>query len=613
VLGPVGALRELEAICEGMLAGRGGPAAANRPSLVSDLSLALRKLGPRTTASAGKTLTSFQAELSRIKERLETPQGARVIALSLAVLFDKLAEELVVAAAWWDTVDAFTDDEVAAETCELRVAQLVELVENRGVDFSRWTNLAEGLLGDDARTLKWAGEDVLVDDETGLQFGGIDEQRRLELCAQTLAELPSRARFAVWLLIDNAALSDAFQSVGPIWLFDSRFWPDAVRSGEAAKRVGQNLPVPPELADWDEAKLALGWDADTQMFRGVDLQSPRLLARVWVESTTVAGATDQARTVVQGMVDLATPDSGWLLLDGYATWREGLGWSHQGFRDPRAAAAAHVRHPAHDRTASKLEDLDAQFMERWLRAEPAALEAVDDALWTVAVERAPSPSHRIMLAIRAVERTLGQARQKRSDSWAEAASRYLRGSWVDFTLANEVLDAGFCAVNGLPDKSGANADLNHSLHALMFPPSDSPGTMAAFVRGFAALGDDVVAALLEGSMEHRIVREAIAVLTSSESALKRLAGLGTCFDRLLERTERQRNALTHGTGTTRTVVAGVDAFVVVLAQYMAQETLRRAATGKEPLIEFERSRVRALEQQARLEVGESPLSVLWPD
>ncbi len=613
ILGPVSALRELEAICTGMLGGRGGPAVANRPSLAKDLSCALRSLGPKTVTTTGKALTSFQAELSSIKDRLETPQGARVTVLSLVVLLERLAEEEVVAAAWWDLVDTFKDDAQSAETCEMRLAQLVELAENRGVDFEQWATLAEGLLGDDARTLKWAGEDVEVDENAGPQFGRVDEVRRLELCAQTLAQVPDHAGFAVWLLIDNAALWDAFQAVGSIWLFDSRFWPDYVRPGEAQKRVGQDLPTPPELADWDEAKLALGWDDEQKTFGDLAPETPRLLARVWLRSTTVARATDHARAVIQGMVDLAKSDSGWVLLDGYATWKDGVGWSHQGFWDPRVAAAPDVRHPVHDRTASKLEDFDVEFVERWLRAEPVAIEAAHDALWTIAVERAPSSSQRIMLAIRAVERTLGQAREKRNDSWAEAASRYLRASWVEFTLADELLDAGFCAVNALSDKMGANAELNRRLHPVMFPPSSVPWTTAGFANGFAELANDLVAALPEGSMEHRIVREAEAVLTSPAAALSRLTELGVRFDRLLERTERQRNALTHGTGSTESVVAGVDGFVVVLARYVAQETLRRAASGKEPLIDLERSRVRALEQQARLEVGDLPRAVLWPE
>jgi len=81
---------------------------------------------------------------------------------------------------------------------------------------------------------------------------------------------------------------------------------------------------------------------------------------------------------------------------------------------------------------------------------------------------------------------------------------------------------------------------------------------------------------------------------------------------LLARTERQRNALTHGTGTTEAVVRGVDGFAVVLARYAANEMMHQASTGKEPLIELERDRVQALEREARLTAGDGPLGVLWP-
>ena len=41
--------------------------------------------------------------------------------------------------------------------------------------------------------------------------------------------------------------------------------------------------------------------------------------------------------------------------------------------------------------------------------------------------------------------------------------------------------------------------------------------------------------------------------------------------------------------------------------------MRQAETGQAPLVEFERDRVNALECDARLEAGESPMDVLWPE
>jgi hypothetical protein len=40
--------------------------------------------------------------------------------------------------------------------------------------------------------------------------------------------------------------------------------------------------------------------------------------------------------------------------------------------------------------------------------------------------------------------------------------------------------------------------------------------------------------------------------------------------------------------------------------------MRQAETGKEPLSEFEHTRIEALNRQAALEAGSSPLDVLFP-
>lgn len=150
-LGPVSALLELDAVCAGMLAGRGGPNQTNRSSLVDDLQRALGALGPETRKEAGQTLESFQRDLKKLGRRLDSTQGARVAALSLRVMLDQLKSEALVAAAWQDAVAVFDDVEASAERCELRLRQLVELAEHRGVDYADWALIAELILGDDAR------------------------------------------------------------------------------------------------------------------------------------------------------------------------------------------------------------------------------------------------------------------------------------------------------------------------------------------------------------------------------------------------------------------------------------------------------------------------------
>ena len=354
VLGPVSALREFEAVCGSMLAGRGGPYPANRGSLIDDLSRALRELGPGTQAAAGQVLRDFQTQLPRLHARLDTPQGARVAALSLRPLFSRLAEEAVVGAAWPDTVSAFLDVDTCAEVCERRIAQLTELAENRGVDFSRWVSTAEGLLGDDAWVLSRYEEGVAVDTSAGPQFGRVDEERRVELCEQALAELASRSAVAVWLVIDNAAIRSGFLAVGPVWFFDGRLWPDGARSGTSMKQE-EGLSPPQELVDWDAAK---GW------FEHLPSVGHRVFARVWFDDASVTRAREHARRVVRDMIDVANSTSHWKLLDGAVSWREGGGWSGSTFMD--ATAGDRLVHPVHERTATELDTFDRGLVTRWV-------------------------------------------------------------------------------------------------------------------------------------------------------------------------------------------------------------------------------------------------------
>lgn len=602
VLGPVSALHELEAICAGMLSGRGGPNVANRPSLVDDLQRALGGLGPQTRDAAGQLLVGFQSELTRLKARLDMPQGARVTALTVGRVLERFRNEAVVAASWRDTVATFLDDEETSEQCELRIAQFVELAEHRGVEFAAWAAPASGLLGDLPQAYRGTGEDIAEALKAGAKLAGVPEARRIELAEQELAILPERTAVAVWLVIDHAALRDHFEAVGPVRFYYHSLWPEQVRSGPMMDVDGVEHPAPEELDDWDDAK---------EVFENLEEVEHRVFARVRVDAATDRDAQQRARTVVRDLIDLAKHDSDWVLLDGAVSWSPG-GWSGEGFSRPGASKTAGAAHPVHEGTAENLRAFDADFVRRWLDGDVLAAGAVDDALWTVAMERAPAPSHRIMLAIRAVERTLGQAREEERDNWAKPAARYLRSVWVNYTLVNDLRQNAVSVLNAV-QHNGHASDLHARLHPVVFPPSSDENDWPTFTRGFARLAPEILQTLPEGSMEHRLARETNDVLSSPEGALKRLHELGDRFDRLLARTERQRNALTHGTGTAEAVVRGVDGFAVVLARYAANEVMHQASTGKEPLIEFERDRVQALERDSRLEAGDGPLGVLWPE
>jgi hypothetical protein len=160
-----------------------------------------------------------------------------------------------------------------------------------------------------------------------------------------------------------------------------------------------------------------------------------------------------------------------------------------------------------------------------------------------------------------------------------------------FTLTNERNDAAIVAVNGVEGK--ADISLCQSRWRVVAPPEG--WSVATFAREFGALVEQVMGSLDDVSMPPRILREAAVVLTTPEGALMRVQLPDSRFDRLSRRTERQRNALTHGPGTTDAAILSVDDFVVVLARFIGQEVTRQATTRPGPLVEFERQRVQAVD------------------
>jgi len=108
------------------------------------------------------------------------------------------------------------------------------------------------------------------------------------------------------------------------------------------------------------------------------------------------------------------------------------------------------------------------------------------------------------------------------------------------------------------------------------------------------------------------VHEACAILNDPPTAIEALTRLEARFDYLIARTERQRNALIHGTRPAPAVLRTVDGFVGVLNAYIAQEGIRTAETGEEPLQQLERWRIEALQRRQRLVEAHKPVDVFFP-
>ena len=148
------------------------------------------------------------------------------------------------------------------------------------------------------------------------------------------------------------------------------------------------------------------------------------------------------------------------------------------------------------------------------------------------MERAAAAPQRIVLATRALERGLSRARSKADDTWAEPAARFLLAPWIRYTLYGDLLDAANAAPYLIPDRHGANAQLFTELHDQRFG-GGQPGSR---LFGPAKLKECLTRALTvlpEGSMQHRLARDALAIASDRNTAMKALATLDRRFGRLL--------------------------------------------------------------------------------
>jgi len=304
-LGPISALKELEAVCDSMLAGRGGPNVSNRPSLINDLQLGLDRLGGSLKSGVGPLLEDFRREIGHIKARLDSPQGARVIALALEPLLERFRQPQAARGAWRDVRKAFKDHDASAALCQLRILQLAEVTEFRGHDWAERARFLSELLSDEPIAL-WQVDEL---DESELKNhmdsdspAGVPEWRRLELCEEAVMESAATSDVVVWLVVDDAAIHRGYLRIGYVQFFDQSMIPDAVREGgQLAQR--DEFSALPELEDWDEAKVSFGLEhlPDAQH---------RVLVRVELKNTRPARARARAReVVVQGMIDLAETHS----------------------------------------------------------------------------------------------------------------------------------------------------------------------------------------------------------------------------------------------------------------------------------------------------------------
>jgi hypothetical protein len=558
----------------------------DRRSLLADLGRSVNGLGKQATVAASPELASFRTDLSKLNARLRSAEGARAAALAAHSLREALGRSTVAVAAWRDVVATYESEATSAERCEADLQTLRDLSELRG---NLWEPLGlasrlQLVLGDDAAAHR-------------PELSPTPVEERVTSCERMIGAQPSIADCAVWFAFGSASLTSPYLELGPLLFVVRDYVPDGLMQPAALDNLGEL----PEIAYWEDAESHLS-----------QLPQERVvLARVWLPNTFVDQAPRKARRTLESLLEIAKPASTWSLYDGYMAWSGGEHFWGSSLVDlVEWERNSPPVSPIFEGTQRALTDFKPGFVQRLADEEAVALEAVEDARWTIALSRTADASQRVALGTRALERTLGIA-QARDESWLDVTTRFLKAPWVRLTLENELLDAAIAATNGLPGRHTHNADAYREIHDLVLPEHE-PGLRVVSYAGLATVQAEYGDLWERNAFCGRIVREACAVLTEPNVALAALERLEARFDRLIARTERQRNSLIHGTRPTQAVLATIDDFVRTLNAYVAQESIRTAESGEIPLRQLERWRMQGQARHQQLREGDDPLVALFP-
>jgi hypothetical protein len=424
------------------------------------------------------------------------------------------------------------------------------------------------------------------------KHAGLSLPRRLELCAQLIAEPAQEAEVKVWFAFAHANLGGTYQRVGPVQFFATDYGLDNVRQHSS---WGQDFDAPVELdGRWAELHFKQLPDRN-----GV-------LARVELESGPIATARQRAHDLLVGLIQAAVGVSGWLLLEGSSAYSEHTGWFGAiGFHDPETGGRRRqYGDPLDDPTAELLSKLDEGFIEALSKGHDQAEEAVAAIRWNLTASEA-EPGQQLALRMRSLEQALPAA-PRVGVTVRDAARRHLREAWSFFRLQDQLRDVGLFCSGAVPGTDKAQQEQIEGLHREIAQQYEVK--YQGLVENLGGLASLLPAETMHG----RMAREAAQDLRDGSSALRRLRRFDDRFDRLIARSVRQRNALLHGAATVPTVVQTCDEFLVQLISRIIHESINGAGRGEDLLTRLEESRADHLRRRARLDSGQRSAEALFP-
>jgi len=556
-------------------------------------------LGPLTRDAVGQGLDLFLTIMGQLRPRIEHHADSGMLRKEVSLLLHSLSRVSVREAAFEDAWRSFRRTDRPAERCELRLLQLRELVEHAGFEWRRVCERLDAILADHRGAIASLEPTVAA---AGAETAGLSEVERLNLCKKmVVGREPRPGTYVVWLVIDHPAMPEPWISLGPIDVFAGELWPSGLRPGGRLSELRPDFVGPPELGD--DRGLQPGTDR-------LEL-SEVLLARVALTQAPPGSAARRARELLESAIELANPESTWRLYEGEMVWNPDIGWSGSSLLAPDAAASLEGPvHPVFERTAEGLTELDPRWIEGLAGGDRASAEAVRDARLGITASGHRDPLLTVALGTRPLERML-HAFEPGSDDRAGVARAYLKPAWVKGTIYSELLETALGSLEAARLR-GAGKELN-GIESLLWREGRA-GERLFSLAGFAQAAEDLLRLVDdEGTVADRLLRRAARLIADPAAALGHVEALEGRFDRLLARSERQRNTTIHGHLPPPALVEAAAAFLGNLGAHAARDLFRHdtglVATGlplaKEQEV-FERARL-------ALAAGDRLVPALFPE
>ena len=434
-----------------------------------------------------------------------------------------------------------------------------------------------------------------------------------------LATPPDTSGEVAWLIFGNASMEPDALRLGQIQFFSDRIWPDQV-TDPTFFTGRQDLEFPAELAHEPLLKALRPNDQSMRcVYARVELSGPRATdGRNPYAQKRIAG--DWAREFVSSVVDAATFASGgsrWTLLTGELIFRTLKAGEEQPltgtatFDDPaRVRALRDFRPPDLEGTGEALKTTQTELVDLLARGDRKAATSVEGARWFQLARQASDPAQRLVLFVRAFERSL----PLRSDEkWYDAVERIFREFWAEDRLDNDLFHLAHRCEDYLRlGAPGALASLPEWIE------HGRPNRFSVNMPAFLQTADQIekaLAAVPFNTWPDRLTLRSLARIEKDpKRAYDALRQFADHFNLLLSRTLRQRNAVAHGIRTNPEVIATVDGFVARLAASVDAQNLHSVTVGEDRDAALSRGRQNRLKTLERLKAGAAPTSsLLYPD